>query len=81
MTILFGITCVMDVRNQSIQAFVTSFGPFCDRPSLFPGHRISGLPTRAKYKHFRTISDDTFDNSPQDFNSSSLHMMVINARS
>ena len=26
-----------------------------DRASLFTEHRISGLPIRAKYKHFRTI--------------------------
>ena len=25
------------------------------RASLFTDHRISGLPLRAKYKHFRTI--------------------------
>ena len=31
----------MNVRNQSIQAFVTSLGPFCNRSW--------------KYKHFRTI--------------------------
>ena len=29
-TILFIFTCVMNVRDQSIQAFVTGFGPFCD---------------------------------------------------
>ena len=43
-----------------------------DRASLFTDHRISGLPILAKYKNFRTIWDDTFDNSPTDFNSSSL---------
>ena len=26
-----------------------------DRASLFTDHRISGLPIRSKYKHFRTI--------------------------
>ena len=30
MTILFVFTCMMNVRNQSIQAFATSLGPFCD---------------------------------------------------
>ena len=39
---------------------------------LFTDHRISGLPIRAKYKHFRTNWDDAFDNFPTDFNSSSL---------
>ena len=29
-TILFVSTCVMDVRYQTIQAFVTGFGPFCN---------------------------------------------------
>ena len=33
-----------------------------DRAKLFTDHRISGLPIRAKYKHFRTIWEDTFDN-------------------
>ena len=43
-----------------------------DRASLFIDHRISGLPVRAKYKHFRTIWEHTFDNSPTDVNSFSL---------
>ena len=43
-----------------------------DRASLFTDHRISGLPIRAKYNHFRTSREHTFDNSPTDFNSSSL---------
>ena len=33
--ILFVFTCVMNVRYQSIQAFVTSFGPFCNRSCKF----------------------------------------------
>ena len=43
-----------------------------DRARLFTDHRISGLPIRAKFQHFRTIWEDIFDNSPTDFNSSSL---------
>ena len=35
LTILFEFTCVMDVRYQSIQAFVTNFYPFCNRPRKF----------------------------------------------
>ena len=27
--ILFVVTCVMKISNQSIQAFITGFGPFC----------------------------------------------------
>ena len=34
-TILFVFTCVMNVRYQSIQAFVTGFGPFCNRSCKF----------------------------------------------
>ena len=39
-----------------------------DRASLFTDHRISSLPMRAKYEHFRTIWEHTCDNSPTDFN-------------
>ena len=35
MAILVVLTCVMNVRYQSIQAFVTSFGPFCNRSCKF----------------------------------------------
>ena len=42
------------------------------RASLFTDHEISGLPIRAKYKHFRTICDQTVDNSPTDSCSSSF---------
>ena len=48
-----------------------------DRASLFTDHRISSLPIRAKYKHFRTIWEHTCENSPTDFISlkwwSSMH--------
>ena len=43
-----------------------------DRASLFTDHRISGLPKRTKYKHFRTIWEHVLNNSPTDFVSSSL---------
>ena len=33
--ILSVFTCMMNVRNQSIQASVTGFGPFCDRSCKF----------------------------------------------
>ena len=45
-----------------------------DRASLFTDQRISRLPIRARYKHFRTIWEQTFDNSPTDFVSSSLKL-------
>ena len=111
MAILSVFTCVMNVRDQTRQTFVTSFSPFryrtskfvhrprnikspntsqiqtfqnnlwanCrsfnnwsiffffklnDRASLFTDQRILGLPTCAKYRHFRTICEQTVDNSP-----------------
>ena len=39
---------------------------------MFTEHRISSLPIRAKYKHFKTIWEQTLLYSPTDFNSSSL---------
>ena len=72
-TILFVFTRKMNLWNQSIQAFVTSFGPFCyGSCELITDHRISGRPIFAKYKHFRTIWEHVFDNSPTDFVSSSM---------
>ena len=72
-TILFVFTCVMNTWYQSIQAFDTGFGRFViDLANLFTDHRISGLPIRAKYKHFRTIWEHTCHNSPTDFISSAL---------
>ena len=35
-----------------------------DRANLFTDHKISSLPIRAKYKHFKTIWEHTFGNSP-----------------
>ena len=50
-----------------------------NRASLFTDHGISGLPIRAKYKHFRTILEHTCDNSPTDIISSSFEVAVIDA--
>ena len=50
-----------------------------DRASLFTDHRISGLPIRAKCKHFRTIGEHTFDNSPTDFHFFFFEMVVTDA--
>ena len=36
------------------------------RASLFTDRKISGLPIRAKYRHFRTIGEHTLDSSPTD---------------
>ena len=74
MTILCVLTCVMNVGDQTRWSFVTSFGPLRNRSCKFvhwPQH-IRSSNIRAKYKHFRTIWEHTFDKSPADFNSSSL---------
>ena len=44
---------------------------FTDRTSLFTDQRMSGLPIRAKYKHFKTIYEHTLDTSPTVSDSSS----------
>ena len=71
MTTLFVITWLMNVRDQTIQSFVTSFGQLRNRPCKLI-QRFSGLPIRANHKQFRIIWEDTFGNSPKVFNSSSL---------
>ena len=43
-----------------------------DRASVFTDQRMSGLPIRARYKHFNTICEHTFDKSPTDLSSSFL---------
>ena len=43
------------------------------RASFFTDHQISGLPIRAKYRHFRTTCEQNVDNSPTDPISSSLN--------
>ena len=74
MTILFVFTCVMNIRNQSTSGVCHRLWSYfvMDRASLFTDQRISGLQIRAKHKHLRTIWKQTFDNSPTDFNPSSL---------
>ena len=68
------ITCVMNVRDQARQAFVAKICPFCDRTRMFYRPEDIGSPKiRAKYRHFRTICEQTVDNSPTDSCSSSLN--------
>ena len=43
-----------------------------DRVSLFVNQRLSDLPIRVSYKHFKTICEQTCDNSPTDSSSSFL---------
>ena len=62
---MYEIKCAKRLSHALVH-FVTP------RASLFTDHKISGLPIRAKYRHFKTICGQTFDNSPTDFNSSSL---------
>ena len=40
--------------------------------NLLTDQKTSNLPIRAKYKHFKTLCDHTFDNSPTDSSSSFL---------
>ena len=49
------------------------------RTSLFTDHKISGPLIWAKYKHFKTISEQTADNSPTDFIFFLFKWMVIHA--
>ena len=44
-----------------------------DLASLLTDHRMSGRPIRAKYKHFKTICEQTSDDSPTDSSSSCLN--------
>ena len=39
-----------------------------DLANLFTDENMSGRPIRAKYKHFKTICEQTSDNSPTDSN-------------
>ena len=50
-----------------------------DRASLFTDQRISGLPIRATYKHFRTIGEHTCDNSSNRFHVFFFEVVVIDA--
>ena len=47
--------------SQALTHFVIA------RVSLLTVHRISGLPERAKYRHFRTIWEHSFDNFSYEF--------------
>ena len=53
-------------RSEALVHLVT------ERASLFTDQRMSGLPIRAKYKHFKTICEHTFGNSQTDSSSSFL---------
>ena len=60
-------------RSHALVHFVT------DQASLLTDHGMSGLPIRAKYKHFKTICEHTLDNSQIDSSSSFLEMVIIQA--
>ena len=53
--------------SQVFVHFVTA------RASLFTDHKIAGLPVRAKYRHLRTMCENTVDKSPTVSFSSSLN--------
>ena len=55
--------CEIKRAKRLSQAFVRLV---IDRASLFTDHRISSLPIRAKHRQFRTICEQTVDNSPTD---------------
>ena len=70
MRILSEIVCVMSVRKQPCQSFVTCLSHFVtDLASLLTDHRMSG----AKNKHCKTICEQTSDNSLTDSSSSFLN--------
>ena len=75
MTMLSVVTCVMNLWHYSGQTFGTSYCPFgdTDLASLLTDHAMLGLPIRAKYKHFKSICEHTFDNYPIDSSSSFLN--------
>ena len=47
---------------------------------LFTDYRMPGQPFRTRYKHFMTICEHMFDNSPIDSSSSLFGLMIIQAR-
>ena len=74
-------TCVMNMyeikRDERLShAFVHVV---TDRASLFTEHRTSDLPIRAKYKHFKTICEQTSE-ILQLIQVLFLDMMIIQAR-
>ena len=60
--------------SQAWVHFVTA------RASLLTDHKMSGLSRRAKYKHFKTMCDHTFDNSQTDSSSSFLNWWSFKQR-
>ena len=67
MTIL---SCEINLAKRLSQACVHLV---TDLASLFTDQRMAGLPIRAKHKHFKTICEQTSDNSPTDSSSASLN--------
>ena len=56
MKILSVFTCVMNDEINRFKRLSHALVHFVvDRASLFTDHRISRLPIRAKFQHFRTI--------------------------
>ena len=62
MTILFELTSVMDVRDQTDNRLSQALVHFVTAPAhVFTYYKMYGLPIRAKYKHVKTIREHTFD--------------------
>ena len=57
--------------SQALVNFVTACA------HLFTDNRMSSLPMRAKYRHCKTIWEQTSDNSPTVPNSSFFELMVV----
>ena len=71
-TILSEIVCVMNVRNQLCQASVTCLSPFCEWSRKLVD-RPQGVRSSKSCQVFKTICEQTSDNSPIDSSSSCLN--------
>ena len=69
--VLKSLVCECKKSNVLNACRTLSFHFVMERTSLLTDHKISSLPIRTKYKHFRTNRAHTFDISPTDPISSS----------
>ena len=74
MTRLSVVTCVMCEINLAKRLSQACVHLVTDLAGSLTDHGMSGLPIRAKYKHFKTMCEHTSDNSPTDSSSSSLKL-------
>ena len=73
-TILPVFNCVMNVRGETRQTFVTSFCPLCDRTNKFV-YLLSNVRSTnsCQIQSFQNNCEETLDNSPTDPFSSSVN--------